>query len=118
MPVQSIAGSSLSWWLEPTQQKLYLKLSRMAINILSIPAMSAESEWVFSGTHRTISWERCRLGSKVVEETECLKSWIRQVIKSGGFTMVDVALEALDIEKGLDKAQDDDMGNNEAADEA
>jgi hAT family C-terminal dimerisation region len=39
--------------------------------------MSAEAERIFSGARRTISWSRFRLGIKVVEQTECLKSWLR-----------------------------------------
>ena len=53
----------------------------MAIDILSIPAMSDEPERVFSGARRTISWERARLGAEMVEKVECLKYWI----KSGAF---------------------------------
>lgn len=48
----------------------------MAIDILSIPAMSAEAERIFSGARRTISWTRARLGSKAIESSECLKSWL------------------------------------------
>jgi len=90
----------------------------MAIDILSIPAMSAESERVFSGARRTISWERSSLGATVVEQTECLKSWIREVVKSGGFTTADIALNMEAIEKGLNWAQDNDFGNNKAVDKA
>jgi hypothetical protein len=50
----------------------------MAIDILSIPPMSAEAERVFSGARRTISWERAALGSVSVERGECLKSWSLQ----------------------------------------
>jgi len=49
----------------------------MAIDILSIPSMSAEVERVFSGARRTISWEQMRLGSERIENNECLKSFIR-----------------------------------------
>ena len=47
----------------------------MVINILSIPVMSDESERMFSGARRTISWEREQLNSETVEMTECLKHW-------------------------------------------
>ena len=90
----------------------------MAIDILSIPAMSAESERVFSGARCTISWERSRLGAVVVEQTECLKSWIREVVKSGGFTSINVAVQVLNIEEGVNRVQEDNSGNNKAADEA
>ena len=59
------------------QRKRWPRLSQMAIDILSIPAMSAEPERVFSGARRTVSWERMQLGSESIEETECLKSWMR-----------------------------------------
>ncbi|KAF5706007.1 transposase [Fusarium mundagurra] len=36
--------SPLSWWLREEQQQTYPRLSRMAVDILSIPAMSAEPE--------------------------------------------------------------------------
>jgi hypothetical protein len=48
----------------------------MAIDILLIPAMSAEPERVFSGARRTISWERMQLGRENIRKIECLKSWI------------------------------------------
>ena len=80
--------------------------------------MSAKSERVFSGARRTILWERLRLGATVVEQTECLKSWIREVVKSGGFTTADIALNVEAIKKGLNRARDNDLGNNKAADKA
>ena len=89
----------------------------MAIDILSIPAMSAEAERVFSGARRTISWTRCRLGATVIEQTECLKSWIREIVKSGGFASEEVAAEVLNIEGELDNQQDNNIGNNQVVDE-
>jgi len=50
----------------------------MALDILSIPAISDELERVFSGAHRTISWERCSLKLETIEQVECLKSWKRR----------------------------------------
>lgn len=49
----------------------------MAIDILSAPSISAESERVFSLTRRTISWDRARLNCSTVEQLECQKSWIK-----------------------------------------
>ena len=45
----SIQGTALQWWLDLTRQANYLRLSRMAIDILSIPSMLAEAERVFLG---------------------------------------------------------------------
>jgi hypothetical protein len=43
----AIDCSPLTWWLREEQQRRYPRLSKMAIDILSIPAMSAEPERVF-----------------------------------------------------------------------
>lgn len=75
--------SPLTWWLRDEQRERYPRLSKMAIDILSIPAMSADPERVFSGARRTISWERMSLGADTINMGECLKSWIRSGITEG-----------------------------------
>lgn len=72
----------ITWWLEDTQQRTFPRLSRMAVTVLSAPAMSAESERVFSLTRRTLSWDRLRLASTTVEQIECQRSWIKQGLVS------------------------------------
>jgi hypothetical protein len=59
-----------AWWLEPTQRKTYPNFSIMALDILSIPAMSAEPERLFSGAKSTITDRRNRLGIKSIEAIE------------------------------------------------
>lgn len=97
--------TALEWWLREEQQHAYPRLSKMAIDILSIPAMSAEPERIFSGSRRTISWTRCSLGGDTIEMLECLKSWIRQNITSGvGFSGV-----SRDIEKVITNGGDSEI---------
>jgi hypothetical protein len=48
----------------------------MAITIFTIPPMSAGPERIFSGTKHTIGIERLRLGPKMLEMIELLKSWV------------------------------------------
>jgi hypothetical protein len=48
----------------------------MALDILSIPAMSAEPERVFSESKITILNRRCSLGIQLIKALECLKSWM------------------------------------------
>ncbi|KFY79959.1 hypothetical protein V499_01108 [Pseudogymnoascus sp. VKM F-103] len=67
-----------SWWLEPTQRKTYPNLSVMALDILSIPAMAAEPERLFSGAKITITDRRNSLEIEAIEAIECLKSWLRK----------------------------------------
>ena len=69
--------TALDWWLEPEQRKQFPLLSRMVIDIHSIPAMSSEPERVFSGARHTVSDQRASLKSKTIELLECLKSWFR-----------------------------------------
>lgn len=69
--------NAITWWLEETQQRTFPRISKMAIDILSAPSMSAESERVFPLTRRTISWDRTRLSCNTIEQLECQKSWIK-----------------------------------------
>jgi hypothetical protein len=52
-------------------------LAKMALEYLSIPAMSAEPERVFSGAKITISNRRYGMGGEAINALECLKSWYR-----------------------------------------
>ena len=79
----SIDCSPLIWWFRDEQREYYSNLSKMAINIFSIPAMSVDSERIFSGARRTILWDRMLLGASTIEKGECLKSWIRCGISRG-----------------------------------
>ena len=78
-----------SWWREPTQRRTYPNLSVMALDILSIPAMSAEPERLFSSAKITISDRRASLGIQSIEAIECLKSWL----KKDSINWVDIRLE-------------------------
>ena len=52
----------------------------MAIDILSIPAMSDEPERVFSGARRTITWDKAQMEPDTIEMRECLKHWKKSKI--------------------------------------
>jgi hypothetical protein len=75
----------IQWWLDKDQTKRWPQLSIFAVNILSIPAMSAKPETVFSGGRRTIGWERVQLGVETFEMIECEKDWIRSGILQSSF---------------------------------
>jgi hypothetical protein len=66
-----------AWWMENTQQVNYPNLSKMALDILSIPAMSADSERLFSSAKLLITDLRNKLGMDITEAFECLKSWYK-----------------------------------------
>jgi len=47
----------------------------MAIDILSILAISDKLERVFSRGRRTVSWDRGQMVLETIEWRECLKHW-------------------------------------------
>lgn len=53
-------------------------LSQMALDLLSIPAMTAECECVFSSAKILISDRRNRLKDDIIEASECLNYWYRR----------------------------------------
>jgi hypothetical protein len=61
------------WWNDC--KVLFPTLHLYAFDTLSIPAMSAECERVFSSTKKLISAERNRLREEIIEASECLKNW-------------------------------------------
>ena len=69
----------LQWWLQDAQKKRWPRLSVLAIEVLSIPAMSAEPERIFSGGRRTMSWDRSQLSIETLEMLECQKNWKGQI---------------------------------------
>jgi hypothetical protein len=78
----------LDWWQEESQRRTYPQLSRMAIDILSALAMSAESERVFSGTRRTISWTRASLQTPMITKLECLKHWQKSKLVNDHYEVI------------------------------
>ena len=72
-----VGGDIRVWWLEASQRSQFPLLSRMAVDILSIPAMSAEVERVFSATKKTISEGRWNLNPTAINGIKCLRSWFR-----------------------------------------
>lgn len=66
-----------AWWMEAAQRATYPNLAVMALDMLSIPAMSDEPERLFSGAAITVTERRNKLGVESIEALECLKSWYR-----------------------------------------
>jgi hAT family C-terminal dimerisation region len=50
-------------------------LARLALDMLSIPMMSAECERVFSSAKHLVTDSRNRLNSDIIEANECLRHW-------------------------------------------
>ena len=65
----SNGGSSLR------NKKAYPKLSKMDLDILSLPVMSSDPERAFFTAKITLSDRRNKMGIEMLEYLECLKSW-------------------------------------------
>ena len=78
LPVQNSLpfNSPTTWWSK--HEETYPNLIKWAYNMLSIPAMSAECERVFSGCGLLLEPRRNRLQDNIVEANECLRVWERQ----------------------------------------
>jgi hypothetical protein len=77
------------WWLKEAQnatvtdlinywkfkRNSYPRLASMALEILNIPAMSAEVERVFTSAKQTITDRRAHLKFDIIEACECLNHW-------------------------------------------
>ena len=77
------------WWCHEDQRRRYPLLSRMAIDILSIPAMSTEAERLFSRAKRQIGPARHSLHASTIEASECFRSWL----KAGYYKVDELAAE-------------------------
>jgi hypothetical protein len=114
-PTVSDVEQGVYWWLEPTQQKRFLNLSKMAVDILSIPSTSYSPERLFSGAKISIIDRRNRLGICTIQALECLKLWIG-IFELTGDDIEDEdefnrrEKEMKDREKEADDSGDDDDG--------
>ena len=64
-----------AFWAQEESQ--HPSLARMAFDVLSIPAMSAECERVFSSTKILLTDRRARMNEDVIEASECLRAWLK-----------------------------------------
>ncbi|KID59208.1 Ribonuclease H-like protein, partial [Metarhizium hybridum] len=78
-PVMTVSDP-LKWWLEPAQRRRFPNLSLMAIDILSIPPMSTETERLFSKAKLTVTDVRGSMNIDTLNLVECLRSWDRSAL--------------------------------------
>jgi hypothetical protein len=72
------ASGAIDWWCEPRQRQRFPNLHRMAVDFLSIPAMSAEPERLFSECKRILTTDRHSMHADTLEAVEGLKSFNRR----------------------------------------
>ena len=62
-------------------QSKYPNLSQMALDVLTIPASSADCERVFTGTGDILEPQRRKMGSQLLAALVCTQRWIRAGFK-------------------------------------
>jgi hypothetical protein len=78
----------IAWWVE--RKQAFPRLSRLALDLLAIPAMADHCERQFSLAKLSVSTQRCRLQARTLEFLQLLRSWIKQ----GGIVLGGVGLPA------------------------
>lgn len=63
------------WWKEKASD--FPRLSKMALEILSIPPCATECERTFSLTKLTIGSQRHSTGDDTLSELQCMRNWLR-----------------------------------------
>ena len=66
----------LDYW--SAKRFTYPRVARMAIDVLSIPAMAAECERTFSSAGSMLSPKRTRLDASTIAVTQTVRSWLRE----------------------------------------
>jgi hypothetical protein len=65
----------IAWWRD--HQTIYLKLTQIAFDLLSISAISAECERVFSQAKLAVDPQRNKLLDATLDALQCVKNWLR-----------------------------------------
>jgi hypothetical protein len=63
--------------MEPRQRRDFPYLSKMALDIFSIPTMAADPEHLFSSAGLTVTDRRNYLSIKSIEALEYIKLWAK-----------------------------------------
>lgn len=70
----------LNWWKENAD--LYPALSKMARDVLSVPATSVPVERVFSEGASVVTKKRCSLSDENIRMNICINSWMKSALKN------------------------------------
>ena len=79
--VYSKHDNPLEYW--SVKRFEYPRVARMAIDVLSIPAMAAECERTFSSAGSMVSPKRHRLDASTIAVTQTVRSWLRAGLLEG-----------------------------------
>jgi len=110
-PTDSAVDDPIQYWKDRVD--LYPRLSRMALDVMTVPAMSAEVERLFSAVGLMVTPLRNRLDASTIGLIQTLRSWLKAgIIDSLDDILLDDGLLAglLEEEGQFNSvAEDDDM---------
>lgn len=72
-PGDCLVDNPIQYWL--LRRRQYPRLSRMAIDLFSIPAMSSEPERIFSLAGLMVTAQRGQLRADIIGAAQCISSW-------------------------------------------
>ena len=93
-------GNVIRYWIDLALK--YTNLSRLTIDLLTIPASSCECERLFSELGDLLEPRRRKIGAKLLAALQLIRSWVRR-----GFTLRNEATQAY-----TDKDMEDRFGLN------
>jgi hypothetical protein len=76
LPRDPAISNPLQWWKE--HEQTFPNLSKLAYDLLAVPAMSSECERAFSRAGYSMDPRRTTMGDELIEAGECTKSWCLQ----------------------------------------
>jgi len=106
-PTEPSVIDPFTYW--QSQHQMYPNLSLMAIDILSIPAMSAGVERLYSQCKIMLTDRRNRLQIDSLQAVECIKSWDSLQIGLPQVVVTEAQMEDGKVELDIDPAEDDNM---------
>ncbi len=101
---EPLVSDPVQYWWERRDD--YPRLSRMALDVLSIPPMSAECERLFNVAGQMVSPFRTRLEASTIGITQTVRSWVRSGLIDSADSLVDVSGE---VENSIIVEGEDDM---------
>jgi hypothetical protein len=103
------------WWIDELQEnpRRFPILGRMALDLFSCPAMSAECERIFSRAKRTIMVDRNSLSHVTIQANECQKDWLQKKLVQSMLPRIErqALLKRLQDEEQVIRTGLGDMGN-------
>ncbi len=65
----------VAWWV--SQKSIFPRLSQLALDILAIPAMTADTKRTFSASKLASTFQHQSMSPETFEQSQCIRNWAR-----------------------------------------